>query len=249
MMNDTPLKYMLLGDACTQVTDPVAKASRYWKVAQLSYAVMHPMFSKKNYPNLFRIVPSENEFNAPRMALLRKYNWERSTRTSPATLLLTTTWKKTSGSSLETSMKLGRGGSSTRRTGKTCMGRSTSGIVAAYIPTWWRKQDDVNCTVEEVETALKGALLMDLLPLSSSSDITISGLSFPRYAYDGIWAIALALHNMSKFYPDPALRHRKDLLRNFKYRDDNWQAAFLNALNATSFTGHRKYSNSFITQA
>lgn len=44
MMHEAPLKYMLFGDACTQVTDPIAKASRYWKVAQLSYADMHPMF-------------------------------------------------------------------------------------------------------------------------------------------------------------------------------------------------------------
>lgn len=77
MMHEAPVKYMLFGDACTQVTDPIAKASRYWKIAQLSYADMHPMFSKKNYPNLFRIVPSENEFNAPRLALLKKYNWTR----------------------------------------------------------------------------------------------------------------------------------------------------------------------------
>jgi len=34
----------------------------------------------------------------------------------------------------------------------------------------------VNCTVEQVETALKGAFLMDLQPLSSSDDITVSGM-------------------------------------------------------------------------
>lgn len=66
---------MLFGDACQSVTDPIAKASKHWKIAQLSYADMHPMFSKKNYPNLFRIVPSENEFNAPRIRLLRLFNW------------------------------------------------------------------------------------------------------------------------------------------------------------------------------
>lgn len=38
-------------------------------------------------------------------------------------------------------------------------------IVAAYTTHWWRKRD-VNCTVEEVEAALKGAILMDLNPLS-----------------------------------------------------------------------------------
>jgi len=77
MMHNTPLKYMLFGDACTSVTDPIAKASKHWKIVQLSYADMHPMFSKKNFPNLYRIVPSENEFNEPRVELLRKFNWTR----------------------------------------------------------------------------------------------------------------------------------------------------------------------------
>lgn len=60
---------------------------------------------------------------------------------------------------------------------------------------------------------------------------------FHGYAYDGIWAIALALHNMSKFYPDPHQGKSKTLLRTFQYHDDNWQTAFLKALEATSFTG------------
>jgi gamma-aminobutyric acid type B receptor len=77
MMDQAPLKYMLFGDACTQVTDPIAKASKHWKIVQLSYADMHPMFSKKNFPNLYRIVPSENEFNEPRVELLKKFNWTR----------------------------------------------------------------------------------------------------------------------------------------------------------------------------
>jgi hypothetical protein len=34
----------------------------------------------------------------------------------------------------------------------------------------------VNCTVEEVETALKGTILMDLNPLSTSQNITVSGM-------------------------------------------------------------------------
>ena len=44
---------------------------------QLSYADTHPMFTKKSYPNFFRIVPSENAFNAPRVKLLQAFNWTR----------------------------------------------------------------------------------------------------------------------------------------------------------------------------
>ena len=44
---------------------------------QLSYADTHPMFTKKGYPNFFRIVPSENAFNAPRVKILQAFNWTR----------------------------------------------------------------------------------------------------------------------------------------------------------------------------
>jgi hypothetical protein len=47
-------------------------------------------------------------------------------------------------------------------------------IVAAYDPTWWRVPD-TNCSLEDIETALQGALLMDVLPLSTGDEVTISG--------------------------------------------------------------------------
>lgn len=46
-------------------------------ILQLSYADTHPMFSITDFPNFFRVVPSENAFNAPRLALLRHFNWTR----------------------------------------------------------------------------------------------------------------------------------------------------------------------------
>ncbi|XP_069694331.1 gamma-aminobutyric acid type B receptor subunit 2 isoform X2 [Periplaneta americana] len=77
MMHIGPHKVMLFGAACTQVTDPIAKASRRWHLTQLSYADTHPMFTKQHFPNFFRVVPSENAFNAPRLKLLQEFNWTR----------------------------------------------------------------------------------------------------------------------------------------------------------------------------
>lgn len=94
---------MILGGSCTSVTDPIAKTSKHWRIplvstaptvhwsvdslyficlvrmyfTQLSYADTHPMFTRKSYPNFFRIVPSENAFNAPRIKLLKAFNWTR----------------------------------------------------------------------------------------------------------------------------------------------------------------------------
>lgn len=77
MMHSGPHKLMLFGAACTHVTDPIAKASKHWHLTQLSYADTHPMFTKDAFPNFFRVVPSENAFNAPRLALLKEFNWTR----------------------------------------------------------------------------------------------------------------------------------------------------------------------------
>jgi gamma-aminobutyric acid type B receptor len=35
------------------------------------------MFTKKGYHHFFRIVQSENEYNPPRLSLLRYFNWTR----------------------------------------------------------------------------------------------------------------------------------------------------------------------------
>nr|XP_014288756.2 gamma-aminobutyric acid type B receptor subunit 2 [Halyomorpha halys] len=77
MMHDGPHKVMLFGAACTQVTDPIAKASKRWHLTQLSYADTHPMFTSDNFPNFYRVVPSENAFNAPRLKLMQHFNWTR----------------------------------------------------------------------------------------------------------------------------------------------------------------------------
>lgn len=37
MIHEGPHKLMLFGAACTQVTDPIAKASKHWRLTQVSY--------------------------------------------------------------------------------------------------------------------------------------------------------------------------------------------------------------------
>lgn len=50
-------------------------------------------------------------------------------------------------------------------------------VMGTYTTDWWKKFDvDFNCTLEELETALEQTILTDLLPLSTSGEITISGI-------------------------------------------------------------------------
>lgn len=60
-------------------------------------------------------------------------------------------------------------------------------IMGTYSNEWWRKlEPDSNCTVDDLETVLEQTILTDLLPLSTSGEITISGivsLLFFRYSF------------------------------------------------------------------
>lgn len=57
-------------------------------------------------------------------------------------------------------------------------------IMATYSSHWWTLTNDTDCTEEEILTALECAILVDLLPLSTSGDITISGLvSFTIFTF------------------------------------------------------------------
>ena len=77
MVHLSPKKLILFGAACSPVTDQIAKAARHWNLVQLTYADTHPMFTEKSFPHFYRVVPSENEFNPPRLSLLRYFNWTR----------------------------------------------------------------------------------------------------------------------------------------------------------------------------
>ncbi|XP_025087518.1 gamma-aminobutyric acid type B receptor subunit 2-like isoform X2 [Pomacea canaliculata] len=67
---------ILFGDACYSVTGPMAEISREWGMFQLSYGDTDPLLSDRDkYPNFFRTVPSDSDYNPARLALLRHFNW------------------------------------------------------------------------------------------------------------------------------------------------------------------------------
>lgn len=50
-------------------------------------------------------------------------------------------------------------------------------VMGTYRKKWWKKiEPDLNCTLDELEEALQQTILTDLLPLSTSGEITISGI-------------------------------------------------------------------------
>lgn len=208
---------MLFGAACTHVTDPIAKASKHWHLTQLSYADTHPMFTRDAFPNFFRVVPSENAFNAPRMALLKAFNWTRigtiyqnEPRYSLPHNHLVAVMDSENITVLETQSFVADVKDSLKKLREKDVriilgnfnehwarrvfceayrlemyGRSYQWLImGTYSLNWWMKNDTIDCTSEELKKALEATILTDLLPLSTTGDITIAGIvSFMRFIF------------------------------------------------------------------
>ena len=208
MMHSGPHKLMLFGAACTHVTDPIAKASKHWHLTQLSYADTHPMFTRDAFPNFFRVVPSENAFNAPRLALLKHFNWTRIgtiyqnepryslphnhmvadldslgydvVETQSFVNDISEPLKKLR----EKDVRIILGNFNEHWARRVfceayhldMYGRSYQWLImGTYSGDWWN-QTVLNCTQEELMKTLDATIMTDLLPLSTSGDITVSGI-------------------------------------------------------------------------
>ncbi|XP_015786384.1 gamma-aminobutyric acid type B receptor subunit 2-like isoform X2 [Tetranychus urticae] len=289
MIHGDPKKLILFGDACTSVTDPIAKASKFFNLIQLSYADTHPMYTSESYPNFYRVVPSEAAFNPARLALLQRFNWtkvgtlyENHPRYSlPHSKLLTDLdkvnikFKFTQSVSEDIQLGieklkaesvriiLGNFGEDFARKifceafKHGLYGRKYQWIIAGvYRDFWWETEDESSdCTKEDLVKALDGYIATDVLTLSSSQDVTVSGLTasqyeeeynlkrdqeysrFHGYAYDGMWTIAFALENVMKKLAE---RQPEIHIEDFDYKNRGsvlWADIFREALNETFFTG------------
>lgn len=283
MMHSGPHKLMLFGAACTHVTDPIAKASKHWHLTQLSYADTHPMFTKEAFPNFFRIVPSENAFNLPRIRLLQHFNWTRvgtiyqnepryalahnrllADLDSNGFLIEETqsfaTEVKTALAKLkEKDVRIILGNfNETWALRIFCeaynlemFGRAyTWLLLGTYSNNWWHRH--APCSRRNLTAALDTTILTDLLPLSTTGETTVSGITakdyhveydrrrgleysrFHGYTYDGIWAMALAIQTVAQRVKS---KYKEKTVQDFKYRDKEWEALFLDALSNVTFEG------------
>jgi len=136
-------------------------------------------------------------------------------------------------------------------------GRKYQWILGSFDDQWWEQQtfysdSKANCSKAQILEVIDGLISIDVLPLSSSREITVSGMTsyeyeaaynrlrkkeyskYHGYAYDGVWTIAYAIHLVHT-----KLRAQNSDLtfKDFKYKDPFWAQFFRQALNETSFTG------------
>ncbi|XP_071956737.1 gamma-aminobutyric acid type B receptor subunit 2-like [Antedon mediterranea] len=120
-----------------------------------------------------------------------------------------------------------------------------------YSDKWWRPTKQIQCTEQEMIKTINGYIATDILPLSSSPELTISGLTaseyqklyekvrgnnysrFHGYAYDGVWVMAQVLDKVI----DSMELNEIETLQTFKYDDEDLLLRIARALNETKFTG------------
>ncbi|XP_060803785.1 gamma-aminobutyric acid type B receptor subunit 2 [Amyelois transitella] len=71
---------MLLGTACSDVTESIAKIVPYWNIVQVSFGSTSPALSDRSeFPLFCRTVAPDSSHNLARIAFIRKFGWDTVT--------------------------------------------------------------------------------------------------------------------------------------------------------------------------
>lgn len=74
---------MLLGSACSEVTESLAKVVPYWNIVQISFGSTSPVLSDRSeFPLFYRTVAPDSSHNPARIAFVRKFGWDTVTALS-----------------------------------------------------------------------------------------------------------------------------------------------------------------------
>ncbi|XP_059055510.1 gamma-aminobutyric acid type B receptor subunit 2 [Achroia grisella] len=71
---------MLLGTACSEVTESIAKIVPYWNIVQVSFGSTSPALSDRSeFPLFCRTVAPDSSHNPARIAFIRQFGWDTVT--------------------------------------------------------------------------------------------------------------------------------------------------------------------------
>uniref|UniRef100_A0A1S4J7W5 G-protein coupled receptors family 3 profile domain-containing protein n=1 Tax=Culex quinquefasciatus TaxID=7176 RepID=A0A1S4J7W5_CULQU len=68
---------MVLGSACSEVTESVAKVVPYWNIVQVSFGSTSPALSdRREFPLFYRTVAPDSSHNPARIAFIKHFGWD-----------------------------------------------------------------------------------------------------------------------------------------------------------------------------
>lgn len=77
---NTTRMVMLLGSACSEVTESLAKVVPHWNIVQVSFGSTSPALSdRQEFPFFYRTVATDSSHNPARIAFIRKFGWDTVT--------------------------------------------------------------------------------------------------------------------------------------------------------------------------
>ncbi|XP_071854123.1 gamma-aminobutyric acid type B receptor subunit 1-like isoform X2 [Apostichopus japonicus] len=78
LYNDSVKYVMILGGACSSVTQPTARSSHYWHLVQMSHASTSPLLRDRGiFPLLFRMWPEDSTLNVVKLVFIKAFGWKR----------------------------------------------------------------------------------------------------------------------------------------------------------------------------
>lgn len=74
---------LLLGTACSEVTETLAKIVSYWNIVQVSFGSTTPALSDSTeFPLFMRTVAPDSSHNSARISLIKHFGWDTVTTLS-----------------------------------------------------------------------------------------------------------------------------------------------------------------------
>ncbi|EDV25889.1 uncharacterized protein TRIADDRAFT_55425 [Trichoplax adhaerens] len=247
-------KILLVGDGCSSSTQPIAEVIPFYNLVMISYSAGSPSLSdRKRYKTLFRMTPSDFNYNRPRVAIMKYFNWSRiatiyqsersntfsltaenviniiKTQIKNYEIVTTESVRRDPKIQIENLQRkdariivLDMFASEARLTFCWAIrlnftGKNTQRVwfISGFYADYWWKINDTDCTVQELEKALEGVIITDIINVRTDEIQTISGMTvqdyqerlklwptyksyhynrYHPYGYDTTWAIALALN-------------------------------------------------------
>ncbi|CAH1790060.1 unnamed protein product [Owenia fusiformis] len=78
LLYSAPTKIMIIGAACSAVSQATSQASHNWNIVQISYASVSPALSDKTrFPKFFRVSAPDVTVNPSRIEIMKQFNWNR----------------------------------------------------------------------------------------------------------------------------------------------------------------------------
>ncbi|XP_052793446.1 gamma-aminobutyric acid type B receptor subunit 1-like [Mya arenaria] len=222
--------HMVLGDGCSTCSAATAQVSYLWNLTQLSYGSSSPILSdRKRFPKFFRIATPDQMVNEARIQLMREFNWKKVATIHQAlevfsvvtddffhrasdmnAIIITQEIFVHDPMSRVENLKAYKVG---------LYGAKIVWVFAGwYSSTFWLvKQDDIDCTQEQMALVAEGAFLTSAVNFNPREERGIHGMTVSEFldryfndpgyntdldmyksvvgqSYDHIWIAALALN-------------------------------------------------------